>query len=148
MFHELALTRNRGAFIAILLHEYGHSLLNKWGEPGSSEEDMADQFATAMLLRAGDNGRQLLQEWISYWTARDSRAEAVVQLQRGDTHTLSIQRARNIQAAINFPGDFVRRWNKMLYRHMTKDALGKIVAKPSKADDIDLAQEALRKKIM
>jgi len=146
MIYELAVKRNKGALVAIQLHEYGHSLLNKWGEPGSSEEDMADQFATAMLLRAGDNGRQLLQEWIAYWSARDSRAEAASQLQRGDTHTLSIQRARNIQTAINFPEGFIRRWNKMLYRHMTKEALNKIVAKPSKADDVDLAQEALRKK--
>jgi Putative metallopeptidase len=146
MIHELALKGNKGALFAILLHEYGHSLLNKWGEPGSSEEDIADQFATAMLLRAGDRGRQLLQEWISYWTAQDSRAEAVAQLQRGDTHTLSIQRARNIQNNINFPEDFVRRWNKMLYRHMTKDALSKIVVKPNKADDLDLAQAALSKK--
>lgn len=51
---------NSGSLAAVILHEYGHSLLNRWGEPGSSEEDMADQFATALLLQMGDSGRQAL----------------------------------------------------------------------------------------
>jgi hypothetical protein len=144
--HEMNARRNAGALVAVLLHEYGHSLLNRWGEPGASEEDMADQFATALLLRSGDRGRELLQGWIGYWLQQDSRAEAAHQIQRGDTHTLSIQRARNIQNAMNFPEDFSRRWNKMLYRHMTREALSRLVAKPSKYDDLDLAQDAISRK--
>ena len=140
------LQKNPGALAATILHEYGHSLLNRWGEPGSSEEDMADQFATVSLLRAGDQGRELLLQWIQYWTQQDSRAEAQSQLQRGDTHSLSIQRARNIQQAITFPEEITRRWNKMLYRHMTKQALQQTIAQPRRSDDMDLAQEALRTK--
>jgi hypothetical protein len=146
MINEVLSQRNRGAFFGILLHEYGHSLLNKWGEPGSSEEDMADQFATVMLLRSGENGREMLQQWIKYWEAQDSRAEAANQLQNGDSHSLSIQRARNIHQNMNYPDDFVRRWNKMLYRHMTRDALVRIKNKPSRFDDLDLIQDALRVK--
>ncbi|MBI2748549.1 MAG: hypothetical protein HYX43_04195 [Burkholderiales bacterium] len=140
------LQSNPGALAAILLHEYGHSLLNRWGEPGASEEDMADQFATVSLLRAGDQGRELLLQWIQFWERRDSRAEAQNQLVRGDTHTLSIQRARNIRQNMSFPEEFTRRWNKMLYRHMTKQALQQTITQPRKSDDIDLAQEALRAK--
>jgi len=138
------LQKNPGALVATILHEYGHSLLNRWGEPGSSEEDMADQFATVSLLRAGDQGRELLVQWIQFWTQQDSRAEAQSQLQRGDTHSLSIQRARNIQRAITFPDEITRRWNKMLYRHMTRQALQQTISQPRKSDDLDLAQEALR----
>lgn len=140
------LQNNPGALAATVLHEYGHSLLNRWGEPGASEEDMADQFATVSLLRGGDKGRELLFQWIQYWTQRDSRAEAKNQLARGDTHSLSIQRARNIQQNMNFPEELTRRWNKMLYRHMAKPALQQIIMQPRKSDDIDLAQEALRAK--
>jgi hypothetical protein len=140
------LQRNPGVLAAILLHEYGHSLLNRWGEPGSSEEDMADQFATVFLLRAGDRGRELLLQWIQYWSQQDSRAEAQHQLLRGDTHSLSIQRARNIQKAMNFPDELTRRWNKMFYRHMTLQALQQTINQPRKSDDIDLAQDALRVK--
>ncbi|MDB5801538.1 MAG: hypothetical protein JWL63_2477 [Rhodocyclales bacterium] len=142
LIQEFVAQNNNGALVATLLHEYGHSLLNRWGEPGSSEEDMADQFATVMLLKGGDNGRRMLQQWIQSWIKRDSKAEAMNQLQRGDTHSLSIQRARNIQNAMNFPEDLTRRWNKMLYRHMTTDTLDKIIRNPSKSDDVDLAKEA------
>ncbi len=144
--HDMAMQNNNGAMVAVLLHEYGHSLLNNWGEPGSSEEDMADQFATVLLLREGDSGRRLLQEWITFWQRRDSQAEAQHQIRRGDTHTLSVQRARNIQNAMNFPEDIVRRWNKTLYRNMTRNGLANVIARPSKADDVELAKEALRLK--
>lgn len=144
IIHEVMGQRNIGALLSILFHEYGHSLLNRWGEPGSSEEDMADQFAVAMMLRGGDTGRQLLQGWIQYWSTRDSRAEAVHQLTRSDTHTLSIQRARNIQRDMNYPEEFSRRWNKMFYRHTKRAALEQVIAKPNKSDDVDLAREALR----
>lgn len=144
LIQDMSNKGNVGALIGVLLHEYGHSLLNRWGEPGSSEEDMADQFAIAMLLRGGDSGRQLLQQWIQYWKEQDSYAEARHQLTKGDTHSLSIQRARNIQQVMNFPEEFTRRWNKMLYRHMKNEALDKIISKPAKADDVDLAIEARR----
>lgn len=144
LIHEFSTQGNGGALIATLLHEYGHSLLNRWGEPGSSEEDMADQFATVTLLKKGDNGRGLLQQWIQSWVQRDSKAEAMNQLRRGDTHSLSIQRARNIQNAMNYPEELTRRWNKMLYRHMTADALDSVILNPSRSDDIDLAKEARR----
>ena len=134
---------SHGALTGTIFHEYGHSLLNRWGEPGSSEEDMADQFATVALLRGGDKGREQLLQWIQFWTQRDSRAEAQTQLQRNSTHSLSIQRARNIQNAMNFPEEISRRWNKMLYRHMTRQALEKIISQPKRMDDIDLAKEAL-----
>lgn len=144
LIHELAQRRDAGSLIAVLLHEYGHSLLNKWGEPGSSEEDMADQFATVMLLRGGDNGRRMLQSWIGFWLEKDSRQEAEIQLSRNVTHSLSIQRARNIQRYLNTPEDLTRRWNKVLYRNMTRWGLEQAVEKPTKADDVDLATEALQ----
>lgn len=148
LIHDLLMHDKVGTLLSILLHEYGHSMLNRWGEPGSSEEDMADQFATVMLLRGGDQGRKHLQEWIAYWLQRDSHAEARNQLRIGDTHTLSIQRARNIQQAINYPEEFTRRWNKMLYRNMTRGALENISLKPSKSDDVDLARESLQSKVV
>lgn len=91
LIHELLQQGDPGSLFAVLLHEYGHSLLNKWGEPGASEEDMADQFATAMLLRGGDNGRRMLQSWIGFWLKKDSRQEAEIQLSRNMTHTRRIQ---------------------------------------------------------
>lgn len=144
LIHELLQQGDLGSLFAVLFHEYGHSLLNKWGEPGASEEDMADQFATAMLLRGGDNGRRMLQSWIGFWLKKDSRQEAEIQLSRNMTHSLSIQRARNIQRYLNTPEDMTRRWNKVLYRNMTRWGLEQAITKPTKADDVDLATEALQ----
>lgn len=142
---RLLAQQNTGALLGIILHEYGHSLLNRWGEPGASEEDMADQFAAAMLLRDGDEGRRLLMQWVAYWQARDSVAEANAALRRGDTHSLSIQRARNLQEILNQPDGFMRRWNKMLYRHATPAELERAIQKPNRTDDVDLAQQARAK---
>ena len=49
-----------GALIAVILHELGHTLLNLWGLPNFANEDDADQFATIMLLRSGEKGKQAL----------------------------------------------------------------------------------------
>lgn len=144
LLQELADQQLGDTMIAILLHEYGHSLLNKWGEPGSSEEDMADQFATAILLKGGDRGRAVLMQWAEYWKRRNSADEARKQIQHGDTHTLSVQRARNIQQNIIESDELLRRWNKMLYRHMTRHALEHALAHPGKVEDPDLASEALQ----
>lgn len=146
IINELSSQGNQGVLLATLLHEYGHSLLNKWGEPGSSEEDMADQFATVMLLRGGDKGRALLQQWTQYWVNKDSIAEANYQLSHGDSHSLSIQRARNIQQSIAYPEEITRRWNKMLYRHMSRATLENIINRPTHSDDLDLARDALASK--
>lgn len=142
LFMDLVAKQNFGALIGIILHEYGHSLLNRWGEPGSSEEDMADQFAAALLLKGGDSGRQLLMQWVEYWKQRNSTAEANHALRNGDTHSLSIQRARNLTNIALYPEDFMRRWNKMFYRHMTAEELDRVLAKPAKTDDVDLAKLA------
>lgn len=146
MLDDLLAKNDAASIISVFLHELGHSLLNKWGEPGSGEEDMADQFATALLLKGGDQGRGILRQWIEFWSRKDSKKEAELQLKYDDPHSLSIQRARNIQNNMLQQDEFLRRWNKMLYRHMRKDALLKIVEKPGHSDDADLASEALKAK--
>jgi hypothetical protein len=145
LMQELAGLQRDDTLMAVLLHEYGHSLLNKWGEPGANEEDMADQFATAMLLRSGDRGRALLMRWADYWAKKNSAEEARNQLQFGDTHSLSIQRARNIQRSIIESDELLRRWNKMLYRHMTRRGLEQAIAHAGRTEDLDLANEALQR---
>jgi hypothetical protein len=143
MIFELGEGRAPGVLAAVLLHEFGHSLLNRWGEPGSSEEDMADEFATAILLRTGERGKKILNEWIAYWRQRDSEMEARNQLTQDDPHSLSIQRARNIQRNMNGSQEFIRRWNKMLYRHMTKQELRNVIRSPGPLDSVGLAEHAL-----
>jgi Zn-dependent protease with chaperone function len=144
MFDEMS--ARPGAITAVLFHEMGHTLMNLWGYPNFGNEDNADQFATIMLLKFGETGKKALYEWIQWYADHDSRAQAEHMLISGDTHSLSIQRIRNIQASMQNSADLMRRWNNILYPHMTDWALKGIVDKPASFDDADAAKRELSKR--
>ena len=135
-----------GALIAVILHELGHTLLNLWGLPNFANEDDADQFATIMLLRSGEEGKQALYEWIQVYAEQDSRAQAANMLIAGDTHSLSVQRIRNIQASMKNSADLMSRWNNVLYPHMTSDTLKAVIANPASYDNPAAATRELAKR--
>ena len=135
-----------GALIAVILHELGHTLLNLWGLPNFANEDDADQFATIMLLRSGQEGKQALYEWMQVYAEQDSRAQAANMLIAGDTHSLSVQRIRNIQASMKNSADLMSRWNNVLYPHMTSDTLKAIIANPAPYDNPAAATRELAKR--
>ena len=95
----------------ILLHEAAHTLLKLWDLPGFDNEDMADEFAASMLARVAPH---TLKAYMRWFEQRDSVMEAVMQLQSDERHTISIQRARNMQRIIDNPDVVARRWNKLL----------------------------------
>ena len=135
-----------GAFAGVTLHELGHTLLNLWGSPHYGDEDVADQFATIMLLKSGEDGKRALSEWIQWFAGHDSRAQARVMLVHGDTHSLSVQRIRNIQENTRNSSDLMRRWNNVLYPQMTDGALRAIVANPAAFDDAETARRELARR--
>ncbi len=140
------MSEQKPAMGAIVLHELGHTLLNLWGLPNYGNEDDADQFATVILLKSGEKGKQALFQWINWYAKRDSRAEATNMLTRGDTHSLSVQRIRNIQATMTNAEDLIKRWNNILYPHMTVEALRSIIAAPGLHDDTTLAKKEISKR--
>ncbi len=99
------------AVVPILLHEMAHSLLYLWGLPGYDNEDIADEFAAALLAKYIPS---YVNAYIRWLESNDSVTEAVVQLVNGDRHTISIQRARNMKAALAKPDELLRRWSKLL----------------------------------
>jgi Putative metallopeptidase len=100
-----------GAVIPILLHEMGHWLLYLWGLPGYNNEDMADEFAAAFLAK---ESTELLDDLIKWLESQDSATEALIQLLNGGRHTISIQRARNMRAALSKPDELLARWGRLL----------------------------------
>jgi Putative metallopeptidase len=140
------MSRQPGAMTAVLIHELGHTLLNLWGYPNYQNEDDADQFATIMLLRSGDKGKQALYEWMQWYARQDSRAQAQQMLSVGDTHALSVQRIRNIQASMNNSADLIKRWNNILYPNMTVDTLKSVVSHPASYDDPEAAKRELSRR--
>jgi len=139
------LANKPGALLGVLSHELGHTLLNLWGLPGSDNEDVADEFASMVLLEKEDGGKDI-EEYAAYFDRGNTEKEAEFKLRTGDRHSLSIQRIRNIRDHALHAKVLFQRWNRQLYPHMTDEALRKIVAQPSANDDVALAREELARR--
>lgn len=139
------LANKPGALLGVLSHELGHTLLNLWGLPGGDNEDVADEFASMVLLEKEDGGKDI-EEYAAYFEKRNTEKEAEFILRTGDRHSLSIQRIRNIRGHALHANTLFQRWNRQLYPHMTEEALRKIVAQPSANDDAALARAELARR--
>lgn len=134
-----------GAFAGVLFHEVGHTLLELWGLPGADNEDMADEFAVQVLIRLGDGGN-LVREFSEFFADGNPWLEARAIIQRGDRHTISTQRVRNLRGWTRDASGLVQRWNRLIYPNMTDEALRGIMTRPTQHDDRGLAETELRKR--
>lgn len=126
-----------GALDSIIFHELGHSLLNIWGMPNWDNEETVDEFALVMLYWGSAQEKAL--DWIRYFEADNSAAQARYKLTNDDGHPLSVQRIRNIQRILRNPAPVIARWNKFLYPHMSNKALISIIDNPGRYEDKQLA---------
>jgi len=100
-----------------------------------------------LLLNTGSGGHDAIKEWLSFFENRNPYLEAENMIRQGDRHSLSLQRIRNIRSNVSNAADLEKRWNKLLYPHMTDQALRLIVIKPTPYDDVALARTELEKRI-
>lgn len=105
----------------VLLHELGHSVLKLWGYPLFDNEDVADEFATVLLLM-GKHENEAYQA-AQYWIYNINTQEAIDKITSDDRHTISPQRARNILGWIRNSQDLLKRWQKLLAPKMQTAAL-------------------------
>lgn len=110
-----------GNILFVFFHELGHSLFNLWGLPLGDNEDLADEFATVILLQHDLD--KMAIDAASYWNKQTSRQEALSKIYLDDRHTISPQRARNIIKWINNKPALLRRWQTILMPHMTTQYL-------------------------
>ena len=112
--------RARDAMMFILFHELGHVLLAQWGYPFSDNEEIADEFATTLMVMFGQAERARTQA--EYFASLSSEKEAEATLERYNRHPLSIQRARNI---LDWLADdtLARKWQPIFIPHMQTDFL-------------------------
>lgn len=145
MIYKLTKSRNSGALAGIFLHEVGHSVLRLWEMPGNNNEDIADEFATYMMMSSGPKGQAFLQGYLDFWAEMIplSQAEARNMIVNGDRHSLSIQRIRNIRENIIAGEAFMKKWNRLLYPHFTNQGLQKIIDNPQRGEDPELAKATL-----
>jgi len=85
-------------------------LLKYWNLPGYDNEDLADEFALALL----GSYRESITSFIGWLETHDSVQEALYQIAVGDRHSISIQRARNLKEGLEHLDEIVNRWDNIL----------------------------------
>lgn len=145
LLDNITKAKNLGAFHFIFFHELGHTLLGLWSLPGNNNEDIADEFATFMMLQGDASQGVLLSNSLDFWRNRDSAAEASNMLLNGDRHSLSVQRIRNIEENISNSSTFCKHWTQLIYPHMTTMALNDLIRSPNGCSNLKLAQTLVSK---
>lgn len=112
------------AVVFILFHELGHTLLRLWNYPLWNNEDVADEFATVIMLLS--NQETIAFDAAQWFASRTSVQEAMDKLRADDRHTLSPQRARNIINWLNQSDELMRRWQKIFVPNMQTETLKSI----------------------
>ncbi len=75
------------ALLFTVFHEVGHVLLKQWNYPFFDNEDVADEFATVMMIMLGQKER--VRAKAEYIAANPSVTEAIEKVFRVDRHPLS-----------------------------------------------------------
>ncbi len=130
----------RDALLFTMLHEIGHVLLRQWGYPFYDNEEVADEFATVLMVMFGQGERARTQA--EYFSTLSPDEELARKRERDDRHPLSVQRARNIIGWLE-DDDLVRRWQKVLVPHMQTRILQGLELQPKEWTDLALVKQEL-----
>jgi len=145
LLDNISKAKNLGAFQFIFFHELGHTMLGLWGLPANNNEDIADEFATFLMLQGDAAQGVLLSKSLDFWKNRDSVSEANNMILNGDRHSLSVQRIRNIEENIRNSSRFCKRWTQLVYPHMTTNGLNEIIQSPNGCSNPELAKSLTSK---
>lgn len=129
----------------VFFHELGHTMLELWGLPGADNEDMADEFATNLLIQSKD-GAKTVTDALDFFKDDNPYLQAQYAIEKGNRHSLSVQRIRNIREQLIHPKAISAKWNRLLYPHLTDLALNKIVDSPDGFADVAMAKAELAKR--
>jgi hypothetical protein len=104
----------------VVFHEIGHILLYQWGYPFYDNEEVADEFATVLLVMVGK--KEQLRTTAKYLASNTAVTEILGKTFKNDRHPLSIQRARNIVNWVN-DRDRLERWQSVFVPHLQTSVL-------------------------
>jgi len=133
-------------FTFVFLHELGHTVLKLWGLPGWDNEDMADEFASAVLLLGSQP--VIADSAANWWLSKTQnvQTEALAKIGIDDRHSLSIQRARNIHRWAQDDGELSQRWIALFAPHMADNYLAESLHDKRFEKNQALIQEASKRK--
>jgi hypothetical protein len=123
-----------------ILHEISHVLLRQWGYPFYDNEEVVDEFTTALLVmfNQGEQARSAAE----YFRTLSPDKELERKRNNDDRHPLSIQRGRNILHWLD-DSELVRRWQKIFVPHMQTTVLQALEKNPKSWTDQELVAEEL-----
>lgn len=123
-----------------IFHEVSHLLLKQWDYPFYDNEEVADDFATVLMIMIGQKER--LSAMTEYFISSPSSNELMAKVFKGDRHPLSIERARNIVRWMREP-DRIKRWQTIFVPHMQTSILKHLKKKPTSLVNISLIEKEL-----
>lgn len=123
-----------------MMHELGHVLLQQWGYPFHDNEEVADEFATVLLVLFNQPARA--RTTAEFFSKKSSRKELAIKRKQFDRHPLSVQRARNILKWLDDP-ELLRRWQKVLVPHMQTPVLQAMTLSKKPWIDLPLVEREL-----
>jgi hypothetical protein len=132
--------KTTNVLLFVIFHEIGHNLLLQWGYPFHDNEEIADEFATMLMIMLGQTER--LNAITEYFVSNPSASEVMALALKDKGHQLSIQRARNLIRWMKEPDRF-RRWQTVIVPHMQTAVLKKLDEKPPAWADKDLIRKEL-----
>lgn len=128
------------AVLFTLFHELGHVLLGQWKYPFFDNEEVADEFATALMVMLGQRAR--VRAKAEFFAKNASLAETITKMFRDDRHPVSAQRARNILRWADDP-TLVRKWQPIFVPHMQTAVLRRLLQAPPAWADRELVEREL-----
>ncbi len=123
-----------------IFHEACHILLKQWGYPFYDNEEVADEFATVLIILIGQKER--LGAMTEFFISNPSLNELIAKTFKGDRHPLSIERARNIIRWSKDPDRF-KRWQTIFIPHMQPSILEKLKKNSPSLVNISLIEKEL-----
>ena len=120
-------TKVRDVVLFVLFHEFSHVLLHAWKYPMYDNEEVADDFAAALMILIGKQNN--LSSVIEFFSTRPNVSELTIRYFGDVRHPLSVQRARNVSRRLT-QANFMARWMSFLLPHMQSAVLKQLVEKP------------------
>jgi hypothetical protein len=132
--------KSTNVLLFTIFHEIGHTLLSQWGYPFYDNEEVADEFATVLIIMMGQKER--LSAVPEYFISRPSLGELLGKALKSDRHPLSVERARNIVRWMKDP-QLIKRWQTIFVPHMQTAVLEKLQKTSPSWADLPLIEKEL-----
>jgi len=132
--------KTKDALSFSIFHEIGRVLLSKWKHPFSFNIDVADEFATVLMVMVKQEQRAAGAA--VYFEGNPTTTVVLNKLFQDERHPLTVKRAQNVIRWLKDP-ELVRNWQKTLVPHMQTSLLKGLKAKPTPWTDLPLVEKEL-----